>query len=128
MLRIIIGLLIAAHGLGHILFLVPLLGFAEWGQTSRSWLLTGESSARLIGGLIWLVTILLYGGAVFGLWTVHSWWREVAVIASVISIVGLILFWINPPTAPVISALIFNILVLVALLIVRFPTMNAVGA
>ena len=128
MLRIAIGLVIAAHGIGHILFLVPLLGLADWGQTPRSWLLTGEASARLIGGLIWVATIILYGGAVFGLWTVHLWWRDVAVIASVVSTVGLILFWSNPPTAPVISALVFDVVVLVALLIAHFPTVDAVGA
>jgi len=43
MLRTALTLIIAAHGIGHILFLVPLLGIADWGQSARSWLLTGQT-------------------------------------------------------------------------------------
>lgn len=128
MLRTIIGLTIAVHGIGHILFLAPLWGITDWGQISRSWFLTGETSARLIGSLVWIITIILFGGAVFGLWTSHIWWRDVAVVASIISTIGLILFWANPPTSPVVSALVFNMLVLISLLIVHFPSVEAIGA
>jgi hypothetical protein len=34
MLRAILALVIAAHGIGHILFLVPLLGIADWGLST----------------------------------------------------------------------------------------------
>ena len=48
--------------LGDILFLVPSLGIAEWGQSTRSWLLTnlvGDGVARAVGSLLWLVAILV---------------------------------------------------------------------
>jgi hypothetical protein len=32
MLRTVLAVAFAAHGIGHILFLVPLLGIADWGQ------------------------------------------------------------------------------------------------
>ena len=37
--RVIVALLVGAHGVGHILFLLPLWGMADWGQSARSWLL-----------------------------------------------------------------------------------------
>ncbi|HRL14685.1 MAG TPA: hypothetical protein PKX07_22575 [Aggregatilineales bacterium] len=128
MLRIILALVIGAHGIGHILFLIPLLGIAEWGQPQRSWLLTGESAARVIGGALWVVVILAFGAAVIGLLGQQGWWRTAAVIGAVISMIGLVLFWTMPVSAPVISALVFNLLVLGALLIVHWPSVDAVGA
>jgi hypothetical protein len=35
-LRAILALVIAAHGVGHVLLLAPCLGLAEWGQSTRS--------------------------------------------------------------------------------------------
>ena len=94
MLRSVLALLIAAHGVGHILFLVPLLGLANWGQASRSWLLTAETPARLIGSLLWITVIIAFGAAVFGLLGQQGWWRTAAIAAAVISSAGLILFWV----------------------------------
>lgn len=128
MLRTILALIIAAHGIGHVLFLIPLLGIADWGQSSHSWLLTEESGARLIGGLLWVAAIVAFGAVVFGLLGQQSWWRNAAIIAAVISIVGLVIFWTTPLTAPAVSALVFNLLVLGALLLVHWPSIEAVGA
>jgi len=66
--------------------------------------------------------------AAYGLWSEQSGWRTGAVAAAIISSVGLILFWTNPPTSPVISALVVNIIVLVALLLVGWPSAGAVGS
>ncbi len=100
MLRSVLALLIAAHGVGHILFLVPLLGLANWGQASRSWLLTAETPARLIGSLLWITVIIAFGAAVFGLLGQQGWWRTAAIAAAVISSAGLILFWATPVRIP----------------------------
>jgi hypothetical protein len=128
MLRTILALVIGAHGIGHILFLVPLLGIAEWGQSARSWLLTGDSSARLIGTLLWVVVLLAFGAAVVGLFGQQNWWRTAAIVGAVVSTIGLVIFWQTPVSAPMISALIFNALVLAALLIFQWPSVEAVGA
>ncbi len=128
MLRTVLLLVIGAHGIGHILFLMPLLGIVDWGQTPRSWLITGEAAARIIGSLLWVVVILGFVAAVAGLLGQYPWWRTAAVVAAAISIVGLILFWDNPVTSPVVAALVFNLLVIGALLIVHWPSIEAVGA
>ena len=128
MVRIILSLLIGAHGIGHILFLVPLLGIADWGQSNRSWLFTNESLARFAGGLLWLVAIAGFCAAVYGLWNQLGWWRNTAIIAAAVSTIGLLIFWSNPVTAPVVSALVFNLLVLGALLVLHYPSIETVGA
>ena len=128
MLRTVLAVVIGAHGIGHILFLVPLLGIADWGQSTRSWLLSGETGSRLIGSVLWIAAIIAFGVVVVGLVGQHGWWRTAAIIAALISIVGLILFWPTPVTAPVLSALVFNLLLLAALLIVRWPSVEAIGA
>jgi len=128
MLRIILTLLIGAHGLGHILFLLPLLGLADWGQSARSWLLTGQTEARAVGGLLWVAVIIGYAVALVGLWDEQSWWRTAAIAASVLSTVGLALFWANPPASSVVFALIFNLLVVGALLLAQWPSAASVGS
>lgn len=128
MLRTVLAAVIAAHGIGHILFLVAPLGIADWGQFTRSWLLTGETPARLVGIMIWIAVLVGFAAAAYGLWNQESWWRGAAVAASVISTAGLALFWTNPATSPALSALVFNVLLLGALLIARWPGVEAVGA
>jgi hypothetical protein len=49
-------------------------------------------------------------------------------IAAVVSTIGLILFWATPATSSAVAALVFNLLVLGSLLIVHFPSVEAVGA
>ena len=128
MLRIALALIIGAHGIGHILFLVPLLGIADWGQSARSWLITAETPARFIGSLLWIAVIVTFSAAVYGLLGEHPWWRSVAIIGAVVSTVGLIIFWTNPATSPTVAALVFNLLVLGSLLIAHWPSVEAIGA
>ncbi len=128
MLRIALALIIGAHGIGHILFLVPLLGMADWGQSARSWLISAETPARFLGGLLWLATIVAFSAAVYGLLGEHTWWRSAAAIGAVVSIVGLIIFWANPATSPTVAALVFNLLVLGLLFIAHWPSVEVVGA
>ena len=127
MVRIILSIIIGAHGIGHILFLVPLLGIADWRQSTRSWLFTNESVARLAGSLLWLIAIVGFCAAVYGLWNQLSWWRNAAILAVVLSTIGLVIFWSNPVTSPVISALVVNAVVLATLLLFQYPSVETVG-
>jgi hypothetical protein len=69
MLKIILIAAVAMHGIGHILFLVPLFATDDWGQSTRSWLLGEDIPAKLIGGALWLFVIIAFGAAVVGLWS-----------------------------------------------------------
>jgi len=52
-----------------------------------------------------------------GFFQLTNWWRVVAIVAAAVSSLGLLLFWAVPASSPVISTLVFNLLVLGALLI-----------
>lgn len=120
-MRLIVAVVVGAHGVGHILFLMPLLGIADWGQASRSWLLGEGWLARGVGSLIWLAVMVGFTAVAIGLYRMTDWWRTVAIIAAAVSTMGLLLFWANPVNSPVISALVFNLLVLATLLVFNWP-------
>ena len=130
-LRIILAIVVGAHGIGHVLFLVPSLGLAAWGQSMQSWLLTnafGDTLTRLLGAAIWLLGTIGFCAATFGIFTQAEWWRSLAVISSIISIVGLVLFWANPVTSSSFFAFAFDAAVLVALLAFHWPSTTMIGA
>ena len=123
-IRILVGIVVLAHGVGHVLFLMPALGAAQWGQSTRSWLLTGtlgESLTRGLGAILWLAVTLAYIAGVIGMFMHAAWWQPTLVAASVVSAAGLILFWSNPPSSPALSALIFDLCVIVAVQFFRWP-------
>jgi hypothetical protein len=126
-LRIVLAIVVAAHGIGHILFLLPLLGAANWGQSAQSWLLGDGLFAKVIGGLIWLLAIVGFLTVAFGIFQETDWWRTLALAAAVVSTLGLALFWARPAGSPVISALVFNLLVAGALLVLNWPAAAQAG-
>ena len=123
-LRLILALVVGAHGLGHILFLMPLWKIADWGQAAHSWLLGDGWLAKGVGSLIWLAAIVGFLVVTIGLFQATNGWRTAAILAATVSSLGLLLFWAAPVSSPVISALAFNLLVLGALLIFHWPTVT----
>ena len=123
---------VLAHGLGHVLFLAPSLRVADWaGQTAHSWLLTGtlgDGIARGVGVVIWSATIALFVAGVAGWLADASWWRAATVAGSIVSIVGIVLFWDGLATGSAAMALAFDVVLLVALLVAHWPAGEAVGA
>jgi hypothetical protein len=120
--RIFLFLAVFAHGVGHVLFLVPALGVAGWGQSTRSWLLTdalGDSPVRAVAAVLWLAVILAYLGGLYGYFTQAAWGPGLLVSASGLSVLGLLVFWVNTP--PTLSALTFDVLLIVALQFFRWP-------
>lgn len=124
-IRIITGIVLIAHGIGHIMALLPAMNITStesWHY--RSWLLT-----RLLGDtLSRVLVILLFGAALIGFiaaglglfgWLVpHSAWITLAIYSSVISLVALGLFW-NAFVALIpnkVGAIVVNLVTLWALL------------
>jgi hypothetical protein len=130
-MRFAIGLIIIAHGIGHILFLLPLLGIVDWRQSTRSWLLTtlgGTTLTQIVGSFIWLVVISGFTLTVVGMLTQQHWWRTLALISSVVSLVGIVLFWGDKASSSAFFAAAFNIAVLFLLLVAKWPTVEVVGS
>ncbi|MCB0949485.1 MAG: hypothetical protein KDB44_09440 [Mycobacterium sp.] len=92
--RLVVGLLLVAHGLVHLLYLtddVPEFTFED------SWL-APESVARSVGVLLMSVTIALFialGLAVWGVPGLSAVWPALAIAASVTSLVLMACFWSN---------------------------------
>ncbi len=127
LVRAILAIIVGAHGIGHVLFLAAVLGLTDWGQSSSSWLLSSEVVAKAVGGVIWAVALIGFVAAAIGVFSESSWWRTLAVVVSLVSLAGLALFWDNPPTQPVIAAAIFDVVVLLALLVFKWPPSSVVG-
>lgn len=98
--RIIIAVILIAHGLGHVLGILAALGVKlSPTHSPDSWLFTrllGDTGARIIGFVIWLLALVGFVGAGLGLlgWLVPAASvPALAIGASVISLAGLALFW-----------------------------------
>ncbi len=124
-LRIILLLTVFAHGIGHILFLIPALGLASWGQSAESWLLTnllGDKLTRGFGVVIWSAVILAYLIGIYGFFAPTPWWPQMLIGASGVSAIGLLMFWAS--SSPVISAMVFDIVIILALQVFKWPTLS----
>jgi hypothetical protein len=132
MLRIVIGLVMAAHGIGHVIGVVGAVrpGGMTWGGSGTSWLLTpalGRATGAIEVVVFALPTVgfivaagLLLGG--------NEMWRGVAVAASVASFVAIGLFPQQLQSTSMVGAVAVNLVVLVGLLLLSWPSPEAVGA
>jgi hypothetical protein len=131
-LRIVVALVVFAHGVGHILFLGPVVGLGNWaGQTGQSWLLTGalgDAGTRAIATLTWSAVIVLFVAGVSGFLIGADWWRGATIAASALSIAGIVVFWNGIATTNAIFALVTDLVILGALLVARWPSSELAGS
>ena len=124
-LRIVVAIVVFAHGVGHILFLAPAAGLGAWAdQTGHSWLLSatlGEGPAKTVATLLWSAVIVLFVAGVGGFLMGTDWWRAVTIAASVVSLVGIVVFWDGIATSSAIFALAADLVILAALLVAHWP-------
>ncbi len=130
-LRTIVALAVAAHGIGHVMFLIPSLGIASWGQSERSPLLSGllgKTGGRVVGSILWLAVTAAFIAAGVGLFTQLLWWRPLAIGAAVASLLAVLLYLSGRPTMPVVNATAFDLALLAALVVYRWPPVTLIGA
>jgi hypothetical protein len=121
MFKIMIALVLLAHGIGHSMGLLQLFKVAtvnpQW--HGDSWILTGPAGTtmtQLVGGLLWTAAIVGFAAlaaTVVG-WLPASWFSQLAVGSAVVSLAGLLLFPIAFPTFSTLGALAVDVAVLVA--------------
>jgi hypothetical protein len=118
MVRIVIALVLLAHGIGHSMGLLQMFKVAvvnpEW--HGDSWLLSGAGGGltTFVGCVLWsvaMVGFIVLAGVVIG-WLPISWFAPVAIAASVASLLGLALFPTAFPTYSTIGALVVDVVVL----------------
>ena len=123
MFKIVIALVLLAHGIGHSLGLLQVFKVAtvnpEW--NGDSWLLTcvlGATTSHVIGAVLWSAAIVGFAGlagVVMG-WLPSAWFQPLAVGSATSSLVGLLLFPVAFPLVSSIGALVIDLAVLVATL------------
>lgn len=130
MLRIVIVLILAAHGIGHSIGVMGGWGNNAWGGSGTSWLLSpalGRATAGL-EGLIWLLPLAGFVVAAGALWAGMDIWRAVAVASAGLSLLAIVLFPTQLPTGSVVAAVAVNVATLIALVLMQWPAADAVGA
>jgi hypothetical protein len=143
-LRAIIAFVFAFHGVGHAMGIIPALGVVNIDGSSKGWLKNWSSHSWLLTNLLGntvsrILCVILYGAALIGFlgatlallgWGIpHDWWRTLAVVSAVISLVALLLFWnalifLFPHK---VGALAVDIATLVCLLVLNWPSEAALG-
>lgn len=135
-LRIIIGLVLIVHGIGHAMAFFPVMNlFSTEKWHHRSWLLTdlvGDSASRVISVVLFGSALIGFIAAALGLfgWLVpHDLWRTLAIVSAVISLVALALFWNSFASLfpNKIGAIAVNLAVLVCLFWLNWPSEADIG-
>ncbi len=121
-MRLIFTVVLAVHGIGHLLGVISIVGglIKSPDYTSNSWLLTdrfglSETLVRALG-LLWIVPTMGFITAAFGYWSDLEWWRSITWVMVAISL-GVIVVWWNAFTSNIpIQANIGNVVAIVGLL------------
>lgn len=121
MLRIVIALVLVAHGIGHSMGLLGMFKVATVNPAwhGDSWILTGAGGPTLtqaVGTLLWTLAIVGFvalGAVVMG-WLPEAWWQPLAIGSSLVSLAGLLFFPIAFPVFSTIGAFAVDVAVLAA--------------
>ena len=119
-LRWVTALVLLGHGIGHILGFLASWTSVPAGFADQPWVLstdvTIDSPVGRAFGLLWLIAMLAFLGAAFGLLGHQDWWRILTVAAAFISLIAILPWW-NSITAEVRSAAILADLLIIAALL-----------
>jgi hypothetical protein len=123
MLKILIALVLFAHGVGHIIgpLQVSRAAVTNPSWDGQSWLLssvTGTSLAQAVGVVLWLAAMIGFialAAIVMG-WLPQTWWVPLAIVSSVVSLAAIALFPSAFPTTSTIGAVVVDAAVLIAVL------------
>jgi hypothetical protein len=96
LVRVIVGILLIAHGLVHLLYLVPAASDPGYPfSLDRSWLLPGPAR-RPVAYVLMAAVVLAFTLAALAWWGVPGLaggWAGIVIAASAVSLVLLIAFW-----------------------------------
>lgn len=123
MFKIVIGLVLLAHGIGHSLRLLQVFKVAAINPNGHgdSWILSGlvgTTATQAIGIVLWTLAIVGFAGAAGAVvgWVPATWWQPLAIVSAVASIAGLLFFPIAFPAFRTAAAFVVDAAVLVAVL------------
>lgn len=129
-LQIAYPIVLALHGIGHVMGIVPAVGlFSTERWHAGSWLLTplfGDSLTRLVGIAVWIMTtigFLIAGAGALGWAPAQDFWRGLAIVMAIVSLVAVVIFWNSfAATHNKLGAIAVNLIVIVGLLVLDWPS------
>jgi hypothetical protein len=120
LLRWGLAIVLVMHGLGHAMFAMAIWTPIDVGFTGSPWLLPGDvmpdSLMGWISAVVWLLALVGFLLAAFGIVTQATWWPNVAVGAAVLSLAVLLLWWNTITPESRVWAAFVDVAVLLALL------------
>lgn len=127
--RLILAVVVGAHGIGHVLFMPLLFDAMRLDASGRSWLLTpvlGETPVRLLASVVAGLLVLGFVAAAAAFALRLPWWRIVVLVSSVASVVLVVVLWGGLPSSPAFFGLAFDVVILAALLLAHWPPEDAI--
>jgi hypothetical protein len=128
--RMILALVVLAHGIGHVLFAPALAGALRVAANGHSWLLTGligDGATRALASVVAIALLVAFVGAAAGIALQMGWARGVLLGAAIGSIVLVAAMWDGLPTSSALFGLAFDVVIVVAAALGWWPSEDAVG-
>ena len=96
-LQYLAALMLLGHGLGHLVGVLPAWTSINPGGEDKPWILPGghmmNSTVGKIWGVFWIAAMVLFVISSAGVFMDRHWWRQWAIIGSVVSIVAIVPWW-----------------------------------
>jgi len=97
-LEYLAALVLLGHGVGHLVGVLPAwASIGMGGVKDRPWILPGghlmDSAVGKLWGVVWLAAMILFMISSAGVLLDKWWWRQWAVVGSVVSIVAIVPWW-----------------------------------
>ena len=136
-IKLFIAGVLLLHGLGHVGALGALVAQGRVVSTgswlrARSWLFPSlaASVATTVASIFWVLSTIGFVAAAMSFWGVlvpGDAWRQLALASSIVSALGIVLFFGTWPTFNTLAALAVNIAVLVTQLWLHWPPQAMFG-
>jgi hypothetical protein len=124
LLSIVIGFLLIIHGIAH----MTLPTGWDTSASENSWLLgnlgLNASAIHTFSMVLSIIVLLIFLASGVALFAHLSWWRVLAVSASIISLVMILLFW----RSNMVFGVVINVGVIIALFVAHWPSKELLGA
>ncbi len=119
--RYLIAGVVILHGIGHV--------GGPW-FFDRSWLAPSlaEGAVRWAFVVLWCVAAVAFVAVGIGIMQQQAWWRPLILTTAVFSFVIAALFLGSSTNQPIVSAIGMDVIILVALLAMRWPSPALIGS
>ena len=132
MLRFLFGAFIVLHGLVHLLYvgqswrLFELRPGMVWPDGSWAFSrLLGEGATRSLAGISFVLAAIGFAAGGIGILVGQAWWRTLVVGSAAFSTLMVLFFWdgkLRKLSDQGLIAILINVAILVAVLILQWPT------